>query len=274
MDSIFDIYLLEAVLNGLLLGGLLALLALGLNLIFGVIDVVWICYAELVMVGMYTIWWLHVQQGWPVLAACAAGVVVLAALGMALHHFIVRPVLAAEPINQLLVTGGVLFFLQAAATVVFGVEFRNLGVRLPGVSIGDMNFSLARLIAFLVALAAIGEPAASPGRAAALAATLRDHPVPAAAAAAIAAAAQDAIIAALVSRVDRALAATPGASLVVGGGVAANVPLREALGALAEKRHLIPGADLLFAPAGVHGEGEAQDGRAAGRDLRGIFAES
>jgi branched-chain amino acid transport system permease protein len=156
MDSIFDIYLLEAVLNGLLLGGLLALLALGLNLIFGVIDVVWICYAELVMVGMYTIWWLHVQQGWPVLAACAAGVVVLAALGMALHHFIVRPVLAAEPINQLLVTGGVLFFLQAAATVVFGVEFRNLGVRLPGVSIGDMNFSLARLIAFLVALAAIG----------------------------------------------------------------------------------------------------------------------
>jgi len=144
------------VLNGLLLGGLLALLALGLNLIFGVIDVVWICYAELVMVGMYTIWWLHVQQGWPVLAACAAGVVVLAALGMALHHFIVRPVLAAEPINQLLVTGGVLLFLQAAATVVFGVEFRNLGVRLPGVSIGEMNFSLARLIAFVVALAAIG----------------------------------------------------------------------------------------------------------------------
>jgi branched-chain amino acid transport system permease protein len=68
----------------------------------------------------------------------------------------VRPVLAAEPINQLLVTGGVLFFLQAAATVVFGVEFRNLGVRLPGVSIGEMNFSLARLIAFVVALAAIG----------------------------------------------------------------------------------------------------------------------
>ncbi len=156
MDSIFDIYLLEAVLNGLLLGGLLALLALGLNLIFGVIDVVWICYAELVMVGMYTIWWLHVQQGWPVLGACAAGVAVLAVLGMALHQFIVRPVLAAEPINQLLVTGGVLFFLQAAATVVFGVEFRNLGVRLPGVSIGDMNFSLARLIAFVVALAAIG----------------------------------------------------------------------------------------------------------------------
>ena len=53
MFGIFDIYLLEALLNGVLLGGVLALLALGLNLIFGVIDVVWICYAELIMLGMY-----------------------------------------------------------------------------------------------------------------------------------------------------------------------------------------------------------------------------
>jgi branched-chain amino acid transport system permease protein len=153
---IFDIFLLEAVLNGLLLGGLLALLALGLNLIFGVIDVVWICYAELMMIGMYAIWWLHVEQGWPLGAAFAAGIAVVAALGAAMHQFIIRPVLAAEPINQLLVTGGVLFFLQAVATVTFGVEFRNLGVRLPGISIGEMNLSAARMIAFAVAIAAIG----------------------------------------------------------------------------------------------------------------------
>ena len=56
--EIFDIYLLEAVINGILLGGVLALLALGLNLIFGVIDVTWICYAELVMIGMYGMYYL------------------------------------------------------------------------------------------------------------------------------------------------------------------------------------------------------------------------
>ncbi|HRO58457.1 MAG TPA: branched-chain amino acid ABC transporter permease [Burkholderiaceae bacterium] len=151
----FDIFLLEAVINGLLLGGLLALLALGLNLVFGVIDVVWICYAELIMVGMYTIWWLHAEQGVPLWLAFACGIALAAVLGALLHQFIVRPVLAAEPINQLLVTGGVLFFLQAAATVLFGVEFRNIGVRLPGVSIGEVNLSVARLIAFGVALAAI-----------------------------------------------------------------------------------------------------------------------
>ena len=52
--------------NGILLGGVLALLALGLNLIFGVIDVTWICYAELVMIGMYA----HVLPG-PVLRQSA-----------------------------------------------------------------------------------------------------------------------------------------------------------------------------------------------------------
>jgi len=156
MDSIFDIFLLEAVINGLLLGGLLALLSLGLNLIFGVIDVVWICYAELIMIGMYTIWWLHVPQGLSLWLAFPAAVLLVSAMGLALHHFIIRPVLAAEPINQLLVTGGVLFFLQALATVIFGIDFRNLGVRLPGFSLGDMFFSSSRLLAFGVAVAAIG----------------------------------------------------------------------------------------------------------------------
>jgi branched-chain amino acid transport system permease protein len=150
--EVFDIFLLEAVLNGLLLGGLLALLSLGLNLIFGVIDVVWICYAELIMCGMYAVYYLHVQYHWPLALAMLAAIAIVALLGLALHQFVIRPVLTAEPINQLLVTGGVLFFLQAAATLAFGIEFKNLGVTLPSVRVGEMSFSAARLLAFVVAL--------------------------------------------------------------------------------------------------------------------------
>ena len=153
MSEIFDIFLLESVLNGLLLGGLLALLSLGLNLIFGVIDVVWICYAELIMVGMYAVYYFHVVFGWPLVLAMLMGVLIVAAAGAALHYFVIRPVLAAEPINQLLVTGGVLFFLQAAATLAFGIEFKNLGVTFPPIVVGDISFSMPRLIAFGVALA-------------------------------------------------------------------------------------------------------------------------
>ena len=151
----FDIFLLEAVINGLMLGGLLALLALGLNLIFGVIEVVWICYAELIMVSMYAIWWLFKVVGVPLPLAMAGGLIFGGAVGYVLHRFIIRPVLSAEPINQLLVTGGVLFFLQAAATVVFGIEYKNIGVNLPSLNLGEISLSWSRLIGFIVSIAAI-----------------------------------------------------------------------------------------------------------------------
>src|SRR5581483_9112748 len=152
MDCQLDIFFLEAVLNGLLLGGLLALLALGLNLIFGVIDVVWICYAELVMVGMYGIYYAE-KSGVPFLAAALFGIVLIALAGVILHYLVIRPVLDSAPINQLLVTGGVLFVLQAAATMAFGIDFKNIGIRLGSVNVFDMSFSYARIITFGVAIA-------------------------------------------------------------------------------------------------------------------------
>jgi branched-chain amino acid transport system permease protein len=151
LDS-FDIYLLEAVVNGILLGGVLALLALGLNLIFGVIDVTWICYAELVMIGMYGMYYLVQYYHLPYWAAAPLVILLVALLGAALHYIVIAPLLTAPPINQLLATGGVLFILQSFATVAFGVEFRNLGIRLPVVALGEMHFSYARLLSFAAAL--------------------------------------------------------------------------------------------------------------------------
>ena len=123
-----DIYLLEAIINGILLGGVLALLALGLNLIFGVIDVVWIAYADIVMCGIF-VYWLYAGFGWPLLLACAVAIAGVAALGVLVHILIIAPILSSAPINQLLATGGLLFFLQSFATLLFGTDFRNLGRR-------------------------------------------------------------------------------------------------------------------------------------------------
>ena len=151
--EVFDVYLLEAVVNGILLGEVLALMALGLNLIFGVIDVVWICYAELIMIGMYGLYYAFAVYGLPMWIAAPMCIALVAVLGLMLHYIVIRPLLDAAPINQLLATGGVLFFLQSFATVAFGIDFRNLGIRLPVLAIGEMHFSYARLLAFLAALA-------------------------------------------------------------------------------------------------------------------------
>jgi branched-chain amino acid transport system permease protein len=153
MLGIFDIYLFEALLNGVLLGGVFALLALGLNLVFGVIDVVWICYAELIMLGMYGMYFLYVTYHVPFLLAAVVCVAGVGVLGVVLHIVVIQPLLGTPPINQLLATGGVLFFLQSAATVMFGIDFRNLGIRLPVLEVSGIYISYARLLAFAAALA-------------------------------------------------------------------------------------------------------------------------
>jgi branched-chain amino acid transport system permease protein len=152
MEEIFDIFLLEALVNGILFGGVLALLSLGLNLIFGVVDVVWICYAEIVMFGMYTMYWLNGVYDVPILLAALAAIAVGAVMGFLIHVLIISPILGSPPINQLLATGGLLFFLQSVATLMWSIEFRNLGLRLPILELNEMYFSYARLLAFGVAL--------------------------------------------------------------------------------------------------------------------------
>jgi branched-chain amino acid transport system permease protein len=108
------------------------------------------------MCGMYAIYWLYAFFGWPLLLACAVAIVFVAVLGLLVHLLIIEPVLGSAPINQLLATGGLLFFLQSLATLLFGTDFRNLGLRLPLVEWGDISFGFARLLAFVVALLGAG----------------------------------------------------------------------------------------------------------------------
>ncbi len=147
-----DIYLLEAMVNGVLLGGVLALLALGLNLIFGVIDVVWIAYADIVMCGMYVLYFLYTQYGVPLPVSFLIAIVSVAAMGVLVHVLIIAPVLDSPPLNQLLSTGGLLFFLQSFATLLFGTDFRNLAIRLPVLEVAGIYISFARLLAFGIGL--------------------------------------------------------------------------------------------------------------------------
>jgi branched-chain amino acid transport system permease protein len=149
------IFLAEAAVNGLLLGGVLALLALGLNLIFGVIDIVWIAYVDLVMVCMYAVYFLVAGAGWPVWLAGVVSVGLGALLGIAVHLLVISPILGSPPINQLLATGGLLFFLQSFATFLWTTDHRTVRLALPIIEVGGMFLSFARLIAFGLSILAV-----------------------------------------------------------------------------------------------------------------------
>ena len=151
LDSLFSIFFIETLMNGLLLGGILALLSVGLNLIFGVIDVVWICYAEIIMVGMYLIFYLNNDLGVHIIPSMIAGILFSGLVGWLTHKIVIARLINAAPINQLIATGGLLFFFQGAAMIVFGIEFRNMGVSLGSLAVSeDIYLSWTRLISFAI----------------------------------------------------------------------------------------------------------------------------
>jgi len=149
------IFLAEAAVNGILLGGVLALLALGLNLIFGVLDIVWIVYVDLVMLCMYGVYFLVTGYGWPIWLAGIASIVLGAMLGVGVHLLIITPILGSAPVNQLLATGGLLFFLQSFATFLWTTDHRTVRLALPTLEFLGIFVSFARLIAFVVSIAAM-----------------------------------------------------------------------------------------------------------------------
>ena len=91
----------------------------------------------------------------PLWLAGLAGIGIGALLGVLVHLLIITPILASPPINQLLATGGLLFFIQSAATLLWSTDHRSLRVSLPTLEVGGIFISFTRLLAFGLAILAM-----------------------------------------------------------------------------------------------------------------------
>lgn len=110
---------LQSIINGLIQGGFFALFAVGLVLIFGVMGVVNFAHGELVMVGSYTIWFLHAQHDVSYLSAIVIAITLVTIIGLLMERYLFRPT-RNDPLAGLICSIGVLFILQVAATVIGG----------------------------------------------------------------------------------------------------------------------------------------------------------
>jgi branched-chain amino acid transport system permease protein len=104
---------------------------------------------------MYLVYFLVMVYGWPVWLAGLAGVGFGVLLGIGVHLLIITPILASPPVNQLLATGGLLFFIQSLATFLWTTDHRSVRLTLPIIEVGTMFVSFARLIAFGLAILAM-----------------------------------------------------------------------------------------------------------------------
>ncbi len=139
----------QAVVSGLLLGGVYGLVASGLSLIFGVLRIINFAHGAVMMLAMYTSYWLFVLLGVdPYLSIVVTGPLFFA-LGVLMQRVIIEPNRAAAEHNQLLLTLGVALFLENLALVLWQGDFQTLRVWYSGASfmLGDVLVEVPRLIA-------------------------------------------------------------------------------------------------------------------------------
>lgn len=157
MSSTMELFI-QATVNGIVTAGLYALIAYGVLLLLGIMNIVNFAHGEFVMIGAYVTYWIFVATGIDplILALPVAAIVFLAALPI--YRLAVRPVLNEPPVNQLALTYGISLTLQSLALIFWKADLRTIDVSYASrsVSFGFVDVGIVRLSAFLVACVAIG----------------------------------------------------------------------------------------------------------------------
>jgi branched-chain amino acid transport system permease protein len=135
------------------LGGIYALMAVGIGLVFGVLRLVNFAYGQLIMAGAYSLAFAY-ERGWPVWVGILLCFAVVLALSLAMEWVVFRPLRAHSPAVMLVATFAVAFLLQSIALLAFGPLGKiaaSLASLNQPVTIGDVNIRKISIVATAVA---------------------------------------------------------------------------------------------------------------------------
>jgi len=147
--------LLQILVNGILKGGLYALMAMGMSLIWGVMDIINIAHGSFIMLGAFTTYWLFTLLGMDPFVSLVFSTAILFVLGYGVQRFLINYVIRASAFITLILAFGIEIFINNAALVTWTADVRKVKV-----SYGAANFSLGsyatiptiRLLAFLLVI--------------------------------------------------------------------------------------------------------------------------
>ena len=156
MDAVVALQLL---LFGLVWGGLYALIAAGLNIIFGVMKILNIAHGEMLMLGAYLTFWLFTLWEVSPLLSVPLAALAMALFGILIHKVLINPIIAHSPSMAavenatLIVFFGVLLILQNAASLLWSADYRIVTYLTKPLTLGPLSVAANRLVALGVALA-------------------------------------------------------------------------------------------------------------------------
>jgi branched-chain amino acid transport system permease protein len=146
--------LLQAILSGLLNGGVYALVSVGLTLIFGVMGIINFAHGSLMMLGMYISYWLFSLYGLDPYLSLICSALVLFLIGLVIETFLISAVLDAPEHNQLLLTLGISLFIENLALFLWSPNPRTITVPYLDFApmVSEVMISPPRVVAFLVSI--------------------------------------------------------------------------------------------------------------------------
>ena len=144
--------LLQVIVNGILLGGVYALFAAGLNMIVGVMRVINLAHGELLMLGAYTTFWLFSLAHVNPLLSIPASAGVMLVLGMVLQRALVERVVKQPLLSSLLLTFGLSTLFLGTALNLWKGDERSIPYLSSSLPVAGLLISTPRLVSFVIAV--------------------------------------------------------------------------------------------------------------------------
>jgi branched-chain amino acid transport system permease protein len=156
--------IVQAVITGILIGGMYGLLSIGLTLIYGVMKLVNFAHGEFLMVGMYITYWLWFLLGLDPFLSSFLVFPMMFLLGCGLFILLIRPLIKGRPmalrekvflpdphLSQIFITLGVSILLQNVILILWKADYRSITVwyTVSAVELGSITLNLARLFSFV-----------------------------------------------------------------------------------------------------------------------------
>jgi branched-chain amino acid transport system permease protein len=148
----------QILVNGILLGGLYGLMALGMALVWGVLNIVNLAHGSFIMLGGYAVYYLFTFVGIDQFLALPLGMLIMFVFGFLVQRYIINFIVGSALLNTLLITFGLDVVMTYLAQLVFSADFRTINPGYAGsnVALGGIVIPLVRLAAFIIAFLLAG----------------------------------------------------------------------------------------------------------------------
>jgi branched-chain amino acid transport system permease protein len=145
---------LQTVISGLLMGCIYALVAVGLCLIWGLMEIVNFAHGEMLMLGMFTAFWMFTLYHIDPLLSLPLCLLILFVIGIAVYFIMIKKILKAPFLAQILATFGLGIFLRYLAQFLFSPDFRTIKepILAGNINLGGIFIGVPQLVASIICI--------------------------------------------------------------------------------------------------------------------------